>query len=206
MKCTNKVFDIVAVSETRIVKKTSSTSNINLNNYSFEFSPIESTAEGTLLYIANHLSYKSCNDLNLYKVNQLESTFIEILNSKKSNIVGCHYKHPVRDVADFNNPLNPLLDKLSKENMQLFLPGNFNIDLLNFNDHQPTNEFLDSLASNLFIPYISQPTRLTNHSKTLIDNMFSNVITHEVISGSIIATISDHLPQFLFALPNVKYL
>ena len=90
LKCTNKVFDIVAVSKTRIMKKTSLTSNINLNNYSFEFTPTESTAGGTLLYIANHLSYKPRNDLNLYKANQLESTFIEILNSKKGNIiVGC---------------------------------------------------------------------------------------------------------------------
>ena len=65
------------------MEKTSLTSNINLNNYSFEFTPTESTAGGTLLYIANHLSYKPRNDLNLYKANQLESTFIEIVNSEK---------------------------------------------------------------------------------------------------------------------------
>ena len=46
LKCTNKVFDIVAVSETRIMKKTSLTSNINLSNYSFKFTPTESTAGG----------------------------------------------------------------------------------------------------------------------------------------------------------------
>ena len=60
------------------MKKTSLTSNISLNNYSFECTPTESTAGGTLLYIANHLSYKSRNDLNLCKANQLEITFIEI--------------------------------------------------------------------------------------------------------------------------------
>ena len=27
------------------------------NNYSYEFTPTETTAGGTLLYIANHLSY-----------------------------------------------------------------------------------------------------------------------------------------------------
>ena len=107
------------------------------------------------------------------------------------------------DVSDFNkNYLNTLLDKLSKENKQVFLHGDFNIKLLNYNDHQPTNEFLDSLASNFFIPYILQPTRTTSHSKTLIDNIFSNIISHEMISGNITATISDHLPQFLF-VPNV---
>ena len=41
LKCTNKNFDIVAVSETRITKKASLTSNIHLQNYSFEFTPSE---------------------------------------------------------------------------------------------------------------------------------------------------------------------
>ena len=44
-----------------------------------------------------------------------------------------------------------------------------------------------------------QPTRITSHSKTLIDNIFSNVLSFEAISGNITATIPDHLPQFLFA-------
>ena len=33
-------------------------------------------------------------------------------------------------------------------------------------------------------------------------NIFSDIISHEVISGNITVAISDHLPQFLFA-PNV---
>ena len=48
--------------------------------------------------------------------------------------------------------INPLFNKLSKEKKQVFLLGDFNIDLLNYNDHQLTNEFLDSLASNSFLP------------------------------------------------------
>ena len=156
-----------------------------------------------MLYISNHLSYKSRTDLHLCKKNQLEFTFIEIINSKKSNtIIGCVYKHLNMDVLDFNSLINQLLDKISKEQKQIFLLGDFTVDLLNYNEHQPTNEFLDSLASNSNIPYILQPTKLTSHSKTLIDNIFSNVLSCEVISENITATISDHLPQFLFA-PNV---
>ena len=51
-----------------------------------------------------------------------------MINSRKSNIiVGCLYKHPTMDVSDFNkNYLNILLDKLSKENKQVFLLGDFN--------------------------------------------------------------------------------
>ena len=72
------------------------------------------------------------------------------------------------NVSGFNFLINQPLDKISEEQKQIFLLGDFNINLLNYNEHQPTNEFLDSLASNSIIPYILQPTRLTTHSKTLL--------------------------------------
>ena len=72
--------------------------------------PTETCAGVTLIYIANHLSYKCCNDLNIYKKNELESTFIEIVNPKKSNIiVGVIYRRPSMDLTDFDcNYLNKL--------------------------------------------------------------------------------------------------
>ena len=100
-----------------------------------------------------------------------------------------------------NNYLTQTFEIVSKE-QKLPLLGNFNINLLNYNDHQLTNDFLDSLASNSFIPYILHPTRITNHSKTLTDNIFSNFISPDIISGNITATISEHLPQFSF-VPNI---
>ena len=50
-----------------------------------------------------------------------------------------------------------------------------------YNDHKPTKKFLDSLASNSCLPYIIQPSRHTSHSRTLIDNVFSNVISKDII-------------------------
>ena len=73
---------------------------------------------------------------------------------------------------------------------------------MNYNEHNQTNEFLYSLTSNSFIPLILQPTRITSHSTTLIDNIFSNVIDPDIISGNLTATISDHLPQFAI-IPNM---
>ena len=105
------------------------------------------------------------------------------------------------DVTEFNNILNNLLKKINQEQKTVFLLGDFNIDLMHYNEHKPTNEFLDSLASNSYLPYIIQPSRHTSHSRTLIDNIFSNVISKDIISGNITATISDHLPQFLIS-PN----
>ena len=75
-------------------------------------------------------------------------------------------------IKDF---LNKLLEKVSKEQKSVSLLGDFNINLLIYNDHPLTNEFLDSLASKSVILYILQPTRITDRSETLIDNIFSNV-------------------------------
>ena len=44
------------------------------------------------------------------------------------------------------------MDKLSNKNKTVFLLGDFNVDLLNYDQHSPTNEFFDSL-------YLSLPIR-----------------------------------------------
>ena len=195
MSCTKNNFDIIAISETRITKQVSLLSNLDLNDYSFEFTPIKTSAGGTLLYTANHLPYNHHIIIIIYKKNELESLFI---NPKKSNIlVGVIYRHPSMDLADFNcSYLIKLLENISKEQKSVFLLGEFNVNLLNYNEHNQTNEFLDSLASNSFIPLILQPTRITSHSNSLVDNIFSNIIDPDIISGNLTATISDHLPQF----------
>lgn len=76
-----------------MTKNTSIRGNVNKKNYFLGLTPGEPLACGSFLYIANQLSYKPWHDLNIYNKNKLESTFIEIINPKKSNIiVGCIYK------------------------------------------------------------------------------------------------------------------
>ena len=94
-KTTNTNFDIIAISETMILKNIKILKNINIPDFSYKFTPTESTDRGTLLYIADHLAYQKRNDLNIYAKNYLEPTFIEITNQSKTNIiVGSIYRHP----------------------------------------------------------------------------------------------------------------
>ena len=67
LSCTKAKFDIISISETRVTRQVSLLNNLNLNNYSFEFTPTETSAGGALLYITNPLSYKCHYDLNIYK-------------------------------------------------------------------------------------------------------------------------------------------
>ena len=49
------------------------------------------------------------------------------------------------NLTDFNKFHQNNLDKLSKENYTVFLLGDFNINLLNYDQDTSTNKFLDSL-------------------------------------------------------------
>ena len=105
------------------------------------------------------------------------------------------------DICTFNDHyLNPLLDNLSKEtNQMIVLLGDFNIDVINFNTSEYVSTFLDDLVSNLMQPQILLPTRISNNSKTLIDNIFCNIpnpLVKSAMSGSISPSISNHFPQF----------
>ena len=95
LKATNKTFNVIAISKSRILKDTNLSKNINIYNYTVEFTPTESHAGGTLIYINNKLSYKLGQDLCIYKSSELESIFIEMMNPKQTNIIiGCIHRHP----------------------------------------------------------------------------------------------------------------
>ena len=57
IKTTNQAFDVIAISESRIKSNTDIITNINLPNYSIEYTPTESHAGGTLLYISINMAY-----------------------------------------------------------------------------------------------------------------------------------------------------
>ena len=151
-----------------------------------------------MLYIGNHLNYKIRKDLSIYKAKELESIFIEIIFPKISNIiVGCIYKHPFMDPDKFSDTyLTKLINSTTNSKKPIILTGDFNFNLLKYGNHSATTTFLDLLFRNSFMPLITQPTRITSHSKTLIDNIFINSQEFNTTSGNITSTISDHLPQF----------
>ena len=74
------------------------------------------------------------------------------------------------DLDEFNGIyLNPLLDKISKENKSIFLLGDCNVDLQKYGHHALTNEFFDSFSCHMFLPHIIQPTAVPSNFKTLIN-------------------------------------
>lgn len=75
--------------------------------------------------------------------------------------------------------------------------GDFNFDLLKYESLSGTDNFLNTWISFNFQPQISQPTTITNHSATLIENIYFNSLEHFNVSGNLCYDLTDHLPNFL---------
>ena len=108
------------------------------------------------------------------------------------------------DLEEFNDEvLSILMEKIGREGKNLFLLGDFNVNLMNSPYDIQTGHFFDILTSNLMVPYITLPTRITTSSTTLIDNIFSNSLnSRDGVSGNLTSKMSDHYAQFLIIASN----
>ena len=71
--------------------------------------------------------------------------------------------------------------------------GDFNIDLMKMDSKFENSPLYNIMCSYFFSPFILQPTRVTEKSKTLIDNIVFNSFEFNAMSGNITHSISDHL-------------
>lgn len=60
------------------------------------------------------------------------------------------------------------------------------------------------MCSIYLFPKIARPNRITSHSDTLIDNIFTNMLDSIIVSGLLLSGISDHLPVFVVFDANYR--
>jgi hypothetical protein len=79
------------------------------------------------------------------------------------------------------------------------ITGDININLLEYNSTD-VQDYLTTFSSHNFLPLIKIPTRITDHSATLIDHLFvrfpRKLIDSPTIAGNILIDFTDHLPIF----------
>ena len=189
-------FSVIGITETWLK---SSTYSVDIKGYNFFHERRKDKIGGGVgLYLSDCFTSKVRNDLRFEVEEIAESLLIEISKSQGKNIViGIIYRPPSQNVYVFLSNYNDLMAKISKENKICYLMGDFNLNLLNYDSHTLTGEFLDGIYSNSFIPLITRPTRITAHTSTLIDNIFTNNFCSHLVSGLLFTDISDHLPVFV---------
>ena len=202
LKC---CFDIIGISETK-EPSDGFLNNVTLDGYDLHSKYSNSAAGGVAIYLRSNLDYIIRDNLSIVE-DEFETLWVEIKNNKFQNVLRCcAYRDPNTDVEKFINYMDRIMTKIVKENKLGFCMGDFNVNLLNYNVHNPTNDFVDSMLSNYLLPYILHPTRVTDHSATVIDNIFSNNTVFESVSGNIMTHMSDHFPQFIILNKiNINY-
>ena len=183
----------LAVSETWL---TTATKDIpQITGYTFISSPrVIKSHGGVGIYVNEQLHCFKRADLS-FMTSYLECLVVEVPHRKKRSIlIGCIYKAPNADNVLFNMHILKILNMIQATNKITFLLGDYNLDLLKYQSHGATNEFLSSMISHSFFPIIRNPTRITESSISLLDNIFTNCIRNNFSAAIIYSDISDHFP------------
>ena len=196
-------ISIIALQETHITSRTDITAFL-LPDYTLVFDLARlNNFGGVALYVHNSFTFSR---LPIDKYNQnsdvYESIYIEIFNkkSKLNNIIiGNVYRRPstmAEHVSTFITEFSETLNTVHERSKKAYISGDFNIDLLKIHMNSTFNTFFENVTSQGFYPKITRPTRISENSNTLIDNIFTNNLGNKHTSGILTSPIADHFMNF----------
>ena len=197
----NHSFSIIGISETWL--DDTSGPIISIPDYTFIYNNRKNkTGGGVGLFVSNKYDFIVRHDLCPYE-DCIEWLAIEVIASSTNILIFIIYRPPNTDPLLFSNHLSSSLNQKSIRNKQIYIMGDFNINLLNNDVNNISANFSNLMSSMNLIPLINSPTRITDHSSTLIDNIFTNNIQKHT-SVVLCNDISDHFPICTFAAFSPK--
>ena len=184
----NSKCDIIAISETSEKIDSNFLTNINASGYDMFSTASHSSRGGVALYINSSLKFTERIDLKSSS-KHFESVWTEIKSTNSKNVLCASiYRHPHNDtisLSSFFEYFEKTLLKIIPENKDVYICGDFNFDLLKINSCSKIKKFYELLHSFGLLPQITIPTRTTDNTATIIDNIFTNNFSHSKISGNI---------------------
>ena len=187
--------DVICFSETWFT--TENFKSHNILGYNSHHIVRETRAHGGVsVYISN--SIKSNQIKNISFINEeIEINTIEIYINDLKYIICALYRPKFKydDIDLFSHELEKVLNDRYIKKDKIIILGDFNINLLEHNSHNPTDEFLSSMQSSRFWPHICHPTRFPTGNQlgtpALLDHVYTNFYDN-IHAGIIYFDISDH--------------
>ena len=187
---------IICLNET-LLDETINDHEVNITGYEILRKDRNRNGGGVAVYVRNTINYISRTELD---TNDLEAITVEISKPRsKPFIVNCMYRPPNSTVELFS-AYEKLIEKLDSENKEIILIGDFNCDWTGVKSgtmKPQTNKLHEITEAFQFEQMIEQPTRVTEHSETIIDLVFTNKPELVTNFGVIHIGISDHSLIFL---------
>ena len=161
---------------------------------------------GIAIFIRNSLLYKVRDDLSI-NCDDIESLSIEIVNDHTKNIIiNVVYRPPDGDLSICETFFRKILSENSNANKTLFLAGDFNINVLDYENNKKVQNFVNLMFEFSMIPTINKPTRVTSYTATAIDNIITNSILDKDFKSAIIKTdFSDHFSVIFVIKLKTKF-
>lgn len=178
-------YDVICLSETWLTEG----ELFEISGYNFLSCPRtpsdrQSRGGGVAIFISNRFDYSVRNDMNFVIPNMSESLFLEI---KGFGVLGCVYRSPCCPLSTFLTEFEDTLVLLNSIKNSVLIMGDFNVDVLRLTNYEYTY-LLDSFG---LFNMISEPTRVTENSRSLIDHVIARKGT-SAKCGVIDVPISDH--------------
>ena len=188
---------------------------VNLNLYhsllpGYVFHPVppqQGNIGGVGLYVKQHIKLDELNALQLNCSDPCENLWVQMTKGNKDTILGIIYRHPNGNISSFNDELEKTLQTVQTlKHDKCIITGDINIDLIKYDlpGRAKTKEYLDLMLTHGYLPGNILPSRVTDHTATLIDHTFikERHQSDRLISGNIFTDISDHFSTFLLTFQS----
>ena len=155
---------------------------------------------GVGIYICESLDFEILHFENQFVEGIYESIWVKLnLGHRKTKILGSVYRpNSAKSNLDRATSIHKSIlqtlktDKLYRH-ADLLICSDFNIDLLNYDRHQPTADYVDFQLGLGLLPLITKPTRKYQTSATLIDHIFATKTDTKIKVGVLEDNdLSDH--------------
>ena len=91
--------------------------------------------------------------------------------------------------------MNERLQSVNNSSKQVIVLGDTNINFLQYCNDNRTSDYLDMLLDSGFMSIITKATRITDHSKTLIDHIYTNISQKVLKSGICLVGLSSPMKK-----------
>ena len=153
---------------------------------------------GLIVYVKEGIC---CNRRTDLEHESLECLWLEIKPLKsKSFLVGNIYRPP-NSTVQWNTTFEDCIENVLREDKEIYLMGDVNRDLLNSQIKNVWTEYIEPFG---LTQLVSEATRVTSNSKTLIDHIYSNCPENVNSLNVPKIGLSDHFPIFFTRKMHVQ--
>ena len=188
-------LDVIAVTETWIQSSSAGPfKNLKGSNF-ISNNRLMCRGGGVGLYIKDNLVFSIRDDLTLMREKIFESIFIEVIFNEKTVTYGAVYRSPFTETStnvSFLTNLNGCLSKILPKSICI-VGGDFNYNLFKQDDRH-VSAFVDATRDNAFCSMINKPTRITDTTAAVLDQIWTNIQPLQAEAFILLDPLADHLP------------